>query len=76
MKIIFGGGCFWCVEAVFQDVIGVEKVVSGYSGGLIKNPTYEQVSSGMTKHAEVCEIIYNPSVIELEQSLKIFFCEP
>ena len=72
-KLYFGGGCFWCVEAVFQDVIGVEKVVSGYSGGLIKNPTYEQVSSGRTKHAEVCEITYNPSAIELEQLLKIFF---
>jgi len=72
-KLYIGGGCFWCVEAVFQDVIGVEKVVSGYSGGLIKNPTYEQVSSGITKHAEVCEITYNPSAIELEQLLKIFF---
>ena len=72
-KLYIGGGCFWCVEAVFQDVIGVEKVVSGYSGGLIKNPTYEQVSSGITKHAEVCEITYNPSAIKLEQLLKIFF---
>ena len=68
-----GGGCFWCIEAVFQDVIGVEKVVSGYSGGNIKNPTYNQVSSGRTKHAEVCEITYNPSAIKLEQLLKIFF---
>ncbi|PDH45954.1 MAG: peptide-methionine (S)-S-oxide reductase [Bacteroidetes bacterium MED-G21] len=72
-KLYLGGGCFWCVEAVFQDVIGVKKVVSGYSGGLIKNPTYEQVSSGRTKHAEVCEITYNPADIELEQLLKIFF---
>ena len=72
-KLYVGGGCFWCVEAVFQDVIGVEKVVSGYSGGLIKNPTYEQVSSGRTKHAEVCEITYNPAAIEFEQLLKIFF---
>ena len=72
-KLYVGGGCFWCVEAVFQDVIGVEKVVSGYSGGLVKNPTYEQVSSGRTKHAEVCEITYNPAAIELEQLLKIFF---
>ena len=72
-KLYVGGGCFWCIEAVFQDVIGVEKVVSGYSGGLIKNPTYEQVSSGRTKHAEVCEITYNPAAIELEQLLKIFF---
>ena len=72
-KLYVGGGCFWCVEAVFQDVVGVEKVVSGYSGGLIKNPTYDQVSSGRTKHAEVCEITYNPSEIELEQLLKIFF---
>ena len=72
-KLYLGGGCFWCVEAVFQDVIGVEKVVSGYSGGLIKNPTYEQVSYGRTKHAEVCEITYNPETINLEQLLKIFF---
>ena len=72
-KLYVGGGCFWCVEAVFQDVIGVEKVVSGYSGGLINNPTYEQVSSGRTNHAEVCEITYNPAAIELEQLLKIFF---
>ena len=72
-KLYVGGGCFWCVEAVFQEVIGVKKVVSGYSGGLIKNPTYEKVSSGRTKHAEVCEITYDPAAIELEQLLKIFF---
>ena len=72
-KLYVGGGCFWCVEAVFQDVIGVQKVVSGYSGGHIKNPSYEQVSSGRTKHAEVCEITYNPATIELKQLLKIFF---
>ena len=68
-----GGGCFWCIEAVFQDVIGVEKVVSGYSGGHIKNPTYDQVSSGRTKYAEVCQITYDSSAIQLEQLLKIFF---
>ncbi len=72
-KLYVGGGCFWCVEAVFQDVVGVEKVISGYSGGFINNPTYEQVSSGRTKHAEVCEITYDPSAIKLEQLLKIFF---
>tara|TARA_B100001057_G_C22818284_1_gene938363 strand:- start:902 stop:2020 length:1119 start_codon:yes stop_codon:yes gene_type:complete len=72
-KVYLGGGCFWCVEAVFQDVIGVEKVVSGYAGGTLKNPTYQQVSSGHTNHAEVCEITYNPSEINLDQILKIFF---
>lgn len=71
--IYFGGGCFWCVEAVFEDVKGVVDVVSGYSGGEIENPNYGQVSSGKTKHAEVCKITYDSNKISLEQLLEIFF---
>ena len=57
-KAYFAGGCFWCIEAVFEGIIGVEKVVSGYAGGKIKNPSYKEVSRGLTEHAEVCEISY------------------
>ncbi len=71
--IYFGGGCFWCVEAVFEDVNGVIDVESGYSGGDLKYPTYHEVSSGMTKHAEVCKITYDQSTIRLENLLEIFF---
>tara|TARA_B100000963_G_C22538716_1_gene631152 strand:+ start:65 stop:616 length:552 start_codon:yes stop_codon:yes gene_type:complete len=71
--IYFGGGCFWCVEAVFEGVVGVEDVVSGYSGGDFKNPSYNQVTSGITQHAEVCKIIYNSKKIKLEDLLEIFF---
>ena len=70
---IFGAGCFWCVEAVFQELKGVEKVESGYSGGKIKNPTYKEVCSGLTGHAEVCKIIYNPSVITYKELLEAFW---
>jgi len=69
----FGGGCFWCIEAVFQDLKGVEEVVSGYSGGDSKTANYKEVSSGKTKHAEICQIKYNPSIINFETLLKIFF---
>jgi len=71
--IYFGGGCFWCVEAVFEDVKGVIEVVSGYAGGEIKNPSYLEVSSGKTKHAEVCKITYDTKKISLEELLEIFF---
>ena len=71
--IYFGGGCFWCVEAVFEEVIGVIDVVSGYAGGEIKNPSYREVTSGRTKHAEVCKITYDAQKISLEQLLEIFF---
>jgi peptide-methionine (S)-S-oxide reductase len=67
------GGCFWCLEAVFQRVPGVLKVRSGYSGGKISNPTYEQVSEGSTGHAETVEISYDPKVITYETLLDIFF---
>lgn len=71
--IYLGGGCFWCLEAVFQKVKGVEKVISGYSGGNKENPTYEEVSSGETGHAEVVEISFDKNVISLESILDIFF---
>ena len=72
-KIILGGGCFWCTEGVFQLVRGVEKVVSGYTGGATLNPTYMQVCSGQTGHAEVIEVSFNPEVISLTELLDIFF---
>lgn len=71
--IILGGGCFWCLEAVFQRVQGVNQVISGYTGGSIKNPAYREVCSGTTGHAEVIQIEFEPEQITLEQILKIFF---
>jgi len=70
---IFGAGCFWCVEAVFQELKGVSKVESGYTGGKIKNPTYKEVCSGLTGHAEVARISYNPDIISFEKLLSVFF---
>ena len=67
------GGCFWCLEAIFQDLQGVEKVTSGYSGGNIKNPTYEQICTGETGHAEVVKIEYDNDVITFKELLEIFF---
>ena len=72
-KIYLGGGCFWCVEAVFENVIGIKNVRSGFSGGKIKNPSYKEVVRGLTNHAEVCEIIYDKKIISLENILEIFF---
>ncbi|MCD6659495.1 MAG: peptide-methionine (S)-S-oxide reductase MsrA [Lentimicrobium sp.] len=69
----FGSGCFWCTEAIFQRVKGVHSVVSGYSGGARPNPTYDQVSSGATGHAEVIQITYNPEEVSFEQLLEIFW---
>jgi len=71
--IYFGGGCFWCTEAVFEQVKGVEIVLSGYSGGKIKNPSYKEVSRGLTNHAEVCKITYNENIIKLNDLVEIFF---
>jgi methionine-S-sulfoxide reductase len=71
--ITLGGGCFWCTEAVFEDLKGVEKVESGYSGGTVANPTYEEVSSGKTGHAEVSQITFDPKVISLKDILGVFF---
>jgi peptide-methionine (S)-S-oxide reductase len=69
----FGGGCFWCTEAVFQQVDGVLKVSSGYCGGHVKNPTYEQVSSKTTGHAEVTQIIFDPQKVTFDDLLEIFW---
>jgi peptide-methionine (S)-S-oxide reductase len=69
---ILGGGCFWCTEAVFERVEGIKDVISGYAGGKILNPTYEQICTGTTGHAEVIKIIYDPKVITYEQLLQIF----
>ncbi len=68
-----GSGCFWCTEAVFQQLKGVSSVVSGYSGGHVDNPSYEQVSTGRTGHAEVCQIQYDPDQISYESLLEVFF---
>jgi peptide methionine sulfoxide reductase msrA/msrB len=70
---IIGGGCFWCTEAVFQRVKGVSLVESGYSGGMIKNPTYREITSGRTGHAEVIKITYDPSELSYADLLRIFF---
>ena len=72
-EIVLGGGCFWCVEAVFDGIKGVEDIASGYSGGKIKNPSYKEVSRSLTNHAEVCKITYNKEIISLENILEIFF---
>ena len=68
-----GGGCFWCVEAVYLDLKGVQKVVSGYSGGKTESPTYEQVCSGRTGHAEVVQVTFDPAEIEYRDVLRVFF---
>lgn len=70
---IFAGGCFWCTEAFFTDLKGVEKVVSGYIGGTVKNPSYKEVCSGTTGHAEAIKIIYNSKEVAYEDLLEIFF---
>lgn len=72
-KITLGSGCFWCVEAVFDALKGVKKVTSGYSGGKIANPTYREVCSGLTGHAEVVQLDYDEGEISLEQILEVFF---
>lgn len=69
----FGAGCFWCTEAVFQRLKGVVKVESGYSGGRRENPSYEQVCSGATGHAEVVQVTYDPEIISFEELLEIFW---
>ncbi len=69
----FGAGCFWCIEAVFQDLKGVQSVTSGYSGGARPNPSYEQVCSGSTGHAEVAQIVYDPAQISFDELLEVFW---
>ena len=71
--IVFGAGCFWCIEAIFSDLKGVYSVTSGYCGGFTENPTYKEVCSGTTGHAEVARIIYNPNEISFEELLEIFW---
>ena len=72
-NIYFGGGCFWCIEAVFQRIKGVSKVVSGYSAGATSDPNYREVSSGKTNHAEVVLVQYDPEIISLKTLLHVFF---
>jgi peptide-methionine (S)-S-oxide reductase len=72
-EIVFGNGCFWCTEAVFQRIKGVISVEPGYSGGKTLNPTYEQVSSGTTGHAEVIKIVFQPDEVSFEEILQVFF---
>jgi peptide-methionine (S)-S-oxide reductase len=69
----FGTGCFWCTEAVFQQLKGVKSVVSGFSGGHLENPSYEDVITGTTGHAEVCQIMFDPEQISFEDLLEVFF---
>jgi peptide-methionine (S)-S-oxide reductase len=69
----FGAGCFWCIEAVFQDLKGVESVTSGYAGGFVKNPSYKEVCTGRTGHAEVAQIVYDPQVISYDELLEVFW---
>lgn len=69
----FGGGCFWCLEAVFEEVAGVSRVVSGYAGGRTDHPTYREVCAGDTGHAEVIQITYDPAVVSYDELLTIFF---
>lgn len=69
----FASGCFWCVEAIYEEVKGVKEVISGYSGGEIQNPTYEQVSSGRTKHAEAVEVYYDPEEVDYATLVRVFF---
>ncbi len=72
-KATFGGGCFWCMEAVFERIPGVKSVISGYAGGHVPNPTYEMVCTGLTGHAEVIQIEYDPAVVPFEKLLNIFW---
>lgn len=68
-----GGGCFWCLEAVFEQLRGVERVVSGYAGGRVENPSYEDVCSGTTGHAEVVQVTFDPEVLRYRDLLEVFF---
>jgi len=70
---VLGAGCFWCVEAIFQRLKGVESIQSGYTGGTVENPTYKQVSTGETGHAEVAKLVYDPTVISYDELLEVFW---
>lgn len=71
--VVLGGGCFWCIEGVFEGMKGIQSTVSGYSGGDLANPTYEAVCTGNTGHAEVVQIIFDPNIVKLEDILEVFF---
>jgi len=71
--VALGGGCFWCLEAVFSELKGIEQVKSGYSGGNISSPSYNQVCTGTTNHAEVIKIVFNPTIISFREILEVFF---
>ena len=71
--VTLGAGCFWCVEAIFDNLKGVESVVSGYAGGTVKNPSYKEVCAGTTGHAEVCQITYDTSIISFDELLEVFW---
>ena len=71
---VFGGGCFWCTEAVFKMLRGVVAVAPGYAGGTVMNPSYDQVCSGRTGHAEVIRITFDPAVVSYDALLTVFFC--
>lgn len=71
--VTLGAGCFWCVEAIFERLNGVKRVVSGYSGGTLANPTYKEVCSGLTGHAEVVQVTFDPSVVGFAAILEVFF---
>jgi len=72
-KAYFASGCFWCVEAVYESVKGVDEVISGYAGGFTKNPSYESSNTGRTGHAEAVEVIYNPEIVSFETLLDVYF---
>jgi len=68
-----GGGCFWCLEPIFDDLIGVERVVPGYSGGMVPHPSYDQVCTGTTGHAEVVQVTFDPRAVSFREILEVFF---
>lgn len=72
-SIVLGGGCFWCLEAVYEDVKGVQHAISGYAGGHVESPTYKQVTGGRTGHAEVVEVAFDPAVVSLDKILDVYF---
>lgn len=72
-NIVLGGGCFWCIEAILKNVKGIRTIIPGYSGGYTENPTYKEVCTNQTGHAEVVKIIYDPDTISLDNILKLFF---
>jgi peptide-methionine (S)-S-oxide reductase len=72
-KATFGSGCFWCAEALFQQLKGVQTVISGYSGGSVENPTYKEICTGMTGHAEVIQVTFDPKIVSYQELLEVFW---